>query len=366
MWYPIYNAKEIDSPALVLYKERITGNIERVKEIADGQTEKLRPHIKTNKIKEVCTLLMEAGIRKFKCATIAEAEMLAMAGASDVLLAYQPVGPKVSRLLRLVSAYPATSFSCLVDNEVSVRALNEESRSIPSTLDVFIDINVGMNRTGILPEKAVALADYIRKFSHLRLTGLHGYDGHIHQTDLSFRKDEADRAFEKVNEVYKEIQFWFDHPLVMVMGGTPTFPIHIHRQHCECSPGTFTLWDWGYAEMLPDLAFDYAALVLTRVISIVDETRICVDLGHKSVAAESPLPRVHFLNAPEAVPESQSEEHLVLTVPDSSEFEIGHLLYGVPVHICPTVALYDKAHVIENGLFTTTWDVIARNRKITI
>lgn len=366
MWYSIDNINEIDSPALLLYKERLMVNIELVKHIAGGCVEKLRPHIKTNKIKEVCSLLLEAGIRKFKCATIAEAEMLAMAGAPDVMLAYQPVGPKVDRLLRLVKVYPKTCFSCLVDNEVSAAAINEASCSVNYILNVYIDLNVGMNRTGILPEQAVKLADKIRNYPYLQLKGLHGYDGHIHQTDISFREDEADRAFEKTYKVYTEIQPWFDYPLVMVMGGTPTFPIHIHRENCECSPGTFTLWDWGYAGMLPDLPFQYAALVLTRVISIIDKNRICVDLGHKSVAAESPLPRVHFLNAPEAIPEAQSEEHLVLTVPDSSAFEIGHVLYGVPVHICPTVALYDKVYMIENKRFTGTWDVIARNRSITI
>jgi len=366
MWYLVENISEIDSPALLLYKERITDNIELVKKIAGGHIEKLRPHIKTNKIKEICSLLLDAGISKFKCATIAEAEMLAMTGAPDVMLAYQPVGPKIDRLLRLVKTYTNTRFSCLVDNETSVRLIDEKSYQTDHILDVYIDINVGMNRTGIIPEQAASLADKILHAENLRLVGLHGYDGHIHQTDISFRKDEADIAFGKTYEVYKEIQPRFSQPLTMVMGGTPTFLIHIHRDHCECSPGTFTLWDWGYDKMLPDLPFQYAALVLTRVISIIDKTRICVDLGHKSVAAESPLPRVYFLNAPEAIPEAQSEEHLVLTVPASSAFDIGQVLYGVPVHICPTVALYDKGHVIENGKFTEKWDVIARNRAITI
>jgi D-threonine aldolase len=89
-------------------------------------------------------------------------------------------------------------------------------------------------------------------------------------------------------------------------------------------------------------------------------------LGHKSVAAENPLPRVHFLNAPDVKPIGQSEEHLVLKVGDSAQFAIGDVLYGVPVHICPTVALYDKAVVVENNEVTDTWQVTARNRVITI
>ena len=102
-------------------------------------------------------------------------------------------------------------------------------------------------------------------------------------------------------------------PITIVAGGSPTFPTHLHRE-IECSPGTFVYWDWGYKHQLPDEPFDYAALVLTRVISIVDGQTITTDLGHKSVAAENPFPRVHFLNAPDATPFSQSEEHLVLKV----------------------------------------------------
>jgi D-serine deaminase-like pyridoxal phosphate-dependent protein len=93
---------------------------------------------------------------------------------------------------------------------------------------------------------------------------------------------------------------------------------------------------------------------------------ICVDLGNKSVASENPQPRVFFLNASDAIPVAHSEEHLVLKVPDSSIYIQGQVLYGVPWHICPSVALYDKAWIVENNQVTGFWKVIARNREITI
>jgi D-serine deaminase-like pyridoxal phosphate-dependent protein len=123
-------------------------------------------------------------------------------------------------------------------------------------------------------------------------------------------------------------------------------------------------WDWGYSQNYPDIPFEYAALVICRLISIIDNQHICVDLGYKSVAAESPLPRVYFLNAPDAKAVSQSEEHLVLEVPDSNTYSIGQVFYGVPKHICPTVALYEKAYIIENGRMCDSWRVIARDRTI--
>ncbi|MBK5719325.1 D-TA family PLP-dependent enzyme [Dysgonomonas sp. Marseille-P4677] len=362
-WYKIENIDRIDSPALVIYPDRVRENIDLAIKIAGG-CEKLRPHIKTNKMSEVCLMMQKAGITKYKCATIAEAEMLAIINAPDILLAYQPVGPKILRFLNLIKAYPDTTFSCLIDNEVNARTISNLCKERNISLNIYIDLNIGMNRTGVQPENAVALAKTILESPCLKINGLHGYDGHIHDENINNRQKEADKSFALTEKVYKEISLLTKHPLTMIMGGTPTFPTHIHRDNCECSPGTFVFWDWGYKHMLHDLPFHYAALVISRVISIIDKHHVCIDLGHKSIAAENPLPRVHFLNAPEAEPIAQSEEHLVLKISDSNQYEIGRVLYGVPVHICPTVALYEKAYCINDHKQTDEWKVIARNRFI--
>lgn len=362
-WYKIENIDQVDSPALVVYPAIVQDNIELVKKIA-RDVSKLRPHVKTNKMSEVSACMLQAGITKFKCATIAEAEMLGIVNAPDVLLAYQPVGPKIHRLISLVKAYPLTKYSCLVDNEYNAQQIDAECKKENIHLDVYIDLNVGMNRTGISPDEAPVLVKKILSMNNLHVRGIHGYDGHIHNENVEERQKAADTSFALAKRVYDEIKCWFNYYLVMVMGGTPTFPMHVHREDVECSPGTFVFWDWGYKHMLRDMPFEYAALVLSRVISVIDDKHICIDLGHKSVAAENPLPRVHFLNAPDAEPISQSEEHLVLRVPDSSKYRTGDVFYGIPVHICPTVALYDKAYVVENNKKVTYWEVIARNRSI--
>lgn len=363
-WFLVNNIDEIDSPALVLYKERIQQNIDRAVEMI-GEVDLLRPHVKTNKIAEVCEMMMKAGITKFKCATIAEAEMLAMIHAKDVLLAYQPVGPRAKRLLQLIEKYPATKFSCIIDNTTVAAQLSRLFSDAGKTISVFIDLNSGMKRSGVKPSDAFPLFQHIQKLAGLEFAGLHGYDGQIADKDITERQHKSDSAFKELLALLERIEKVSGRKITVVAGGSPTFPTHVNR-HVECSPGTFVFWDYGYKNQLPDEPFDYAALVITRIISIVDETTVTTDLGHKSVAAENPLPRVHFLNASEAVPIRQSEEHLVVQVPDSSKYQIGDVLYGVPVHICPTVALYDTAIVVEKGKAITNWQVIARNRKITI
>ncbi len=364
-WYTIQNIDEVDSPALVVYRDRILENIRLLKSMVEGDLASLRPHVKTHKMAEVVRLMLDEGIRKFKCATIAESEMLASAGAPDVLLAYQPVGPKVQRLLRLVQVYPATRFSCLIDNTSSAAAISEVFGSARLQLDVYLDLNVGMNRTGIVPgPKALDLYFGCAFLPGIRPVGLHAYDGHIRDEELIQRKEKADQAFESVALLAGEIVRAGKPRPVIVVGGSPTFPVHARRPGVERSPGTFIFWDWGYHTTLAEQPFVFAALLVTRVVSVINAHTICLDLGHKSVAAENPLPRVKFLNFPDAQPVAQSEEHLVVKVTDSTNHKIGDVFYAVPVHICPTCALYDRVQVAENNRVTGTWRVVARDRVI--
>lgn len=363
-WYTINNPEQVDTPALVLYKERVQQNIQKAVDRI-GDVDRLRPHVKTNKTAEVCRMMMNVGIRKFKCATIAEAEMLGMIEAEDVLLAYQPVGPKAERLLHLVQNFPKTQYSCLIDNQGTAKDLSEVFLKAGLIIRVYIDVNTGMNRTGIKPEGVNRLLDILEVLAGLKIEGLHAYDGHLTESNVEIRQEQSDKAFATLQPNIDYFQSSTSRTPLIVVGGSPTFPTHIGR-NVDCSPGTFVFWDWGYTNKFPEEPFDYAVLVLTRVISVVSDTLITTDLGNKAVAAENPLPsRVHFLNAPMAKPVSQSEEHLSLEVPDSSVFKVGDLLYGVPVHICPTVALYDQALVSENHQITDSWKVIARNRRIT-
>ncbi|HEX8333886.1 MAG TPA: D-TA family PLP-dependent enzyme [Segetibacter sp.] len=365
-WYNIINIEEIDSPALVIYLERVKHNIDLAISMV-GDASLLRPHVKTHKTKEATLLMMQVGISKFKCATIAEAEMLGMCNAPDVLLAYQPVGPKLKRFISLTASFPNTRFSCLVDNTTSANLIAEEALANNTTVNAFIDLNIGMNRTGILAENALELYKHCHLLEGLNIVGIHGYDGHINDPDLQLRTQRSDDAFRKVEEVkHQLIGNGFTNPLV-VMGGSPTFPIHAKRTGIECSPGTFVYWDKGYSDLFPDMKFLPAALVVTRAISLLNEITICVDLGHKSIAAENPLDRrVWFLDEPGAKFISQSEEHLVIELPASHTRKVGDVLYGMPIHICPTCALYETAFVIENNKTTGQWKMIARDRKISI
>jgi D-threonine aldolase len=281
-----------------------------------------------------------------------------------VLLAYPVVGPKVVRLKALTEQYPATRFSCLADHIDAALYLSEVFSGKP--LDVFIDLNVGMNRTGILPEKTTDLFGQLTNIEWVNCIGIHAYDGHIHAADLATRTHEADVAYTLAESVRQDIEREFGVSLTLVIGGTPTFAIHAKRdaERLETSPGTFVFWDAGYARSIPELPFQIAAALLTRVVSIVDNHTMTLDLGYKSVAAESPLPRVVFPQHADAKVISQNEEHLIVRVSDTSRHFPGEVWYAIPLHICPTVALYEKAVTVESGHASGEWLVTARNRRI--
>jgi D-serine deaminase-like pyridoxal phosphate-dependent protein len=362
-WYAIENANEIDSPALVLFEDRIIQNIRAIKKQFPDLS-LLRPHVKTNKISEVCALMMKEGITKFKCATIAEAEMLGILNVEDVLLAYQPNGPKMQRFVSLIKTFPDTKFSCLVDNPSTAEQLSVIATENNISLPVFIDLNVGMNRTGLPVEHAWSLFEMICSMKNLSLAGLHAYDGHLTDADRNTRKEKEVIAFAPVFELSKKIEIATGSAIALVAGGSTTYAIHA-SENIECSPGTFVFWDWTYKNLLPEAPFEPAAVLLVRILSIINDKMMCVDLGHKSVAAENPLPRVYFLNLENWKAVSQSEEHLVIEC-DTTKLNVGNVLYGIPIHICPTVALYEKAFVVNDHIITKQWKVIARDRMITI
>ena len=366
-WYIVDNIAELDSPALLIYANKVEANIETlVRSI--GNISRLRPHVKTHKSLEVSKLMLKAGIRKFKCATIAEAEMLAMAGAPDVLLAYQPVGPKANRLLIIVQQFPSTRFSCLIDNFNAAQSISDLFNSFNIRLPVYIDLNVGMNRTGITPADALALYQQAHTLPGIDIVGLHAYDGHIRDADLDIRRKRCDEVFKHIVDLQQKIKNKNGAAMAIVIGGTPSYSVHSTRSHVvECSPGTFIYWDKGYGDILKEQQFSYAALVVSRVISKPSSDTICVDLGHKSIASENPITqRVYFLNAPNLTAIAHSEEHMVFKVDDGRSFNVGDVLYGVPFHVCPTVALHDRAAVVKNNNITDYWNNISRSRKITI
>ncbi|MEX0313314.1 MAG: D-TA family PLP-dependent enzyme [Allomuricauda sp.] len=364
-WFEIENIDTVDSPSVVLYKEHLKFNVNEMATLVNGNTDRLMPHIKTNKMPEVLKLLSASGIANFKASTIAEAEIAAEVGAHSVLIAHQLVGPKIDRFLNLMGHFPSTSFATIVDDEDTARIFNKKALERDSKVQLYVDINSGMNRSGIkIGSTLDSLLSVIRDCKNIEFKGLHVYDGHLRDTDFSVRNKKIESGFEDVTVYFEALQKIYPN-IELVCGGTPSFTSHLLQESRITSPGTCVLWDWGYGDKLSEQNFKYAALLVTRIISKPTEGIVTLDLGHKSVASENPIDkRVKFLNIDNYELLSQSEEHGVLKVSHWEQLKIGDVLYGVPYHICPTINLHDEVSVIEKGQKIASWEISARKRKL--
>ncbi|MBW1765676.1 MAG: alanine racemase [Deltaproteobacteria bacterium] len=361
--YKIVNADKIPTPALVVYRKFVEENIRSIGEMLGGFV-RLRPHIKTHKMSRIARMEMEAGIDKFKCATPKEAAMLASLGVTDILISYPIVGAAIERVISLKQSYPEVDLKVIADDMGAVRALSGSCVATKVTLGIMIDLNTGMDRTGTSSrEVALNLAQAIIALPCLTFEGLHAYDGHVSDPDPEVRRQTAVEAIEKAVGIRGLIEKEGIQVKRLIASGTPGFEFTAKVPEVdEVSPGTWIFWDTGYGGKISG-RFQWAALVLSSVISMPGPDLITLDAGSKAISPDTPKPYFRALSLPENVEFFlRSEEHQVLRLPPGTPRPaVGDLFYLVPRHVCTTINLWDEACVIDHGgNFVETWPVDAR------
>ena len=331
-----------------------------------GDTGRLRPHVKPHKCKQAVALMLEEGISKFKCTTIAEAEMLALSGAKDVLIALQPVGPKIKRLLNLIKSYPFTTFATIIDNKAIAKSIAIAGKERKLSVNAWLDLNTGGSPTGLPPEKALETYKATLSMKGIKITGLHAYDAYITGTNAETRKNQCLDAYKKIATVRDEIAESGFPKLPVNTGRTATINCYKDYPEAECSPGTFIYWDQNHQDLYPELPFEAAAVVVGRVISRQGDHLLCLDLGYKSVISPGSLQQpIRFLNTGKFQIIDQSEEQLLLEVMDDDNMQIGHVLYGIPYNIGSTCNLYQTASAVYNHQIKSQW-INFTGRKLSI
>lgn len=326
-----------------------------------GAADRLRPHVKTHKIAEIIQMHAEQGITKFKCATLIELEMTARSGGKDMLLAYPLLGPDIQVFMDIVKRYTDLHFAVTVDSFDACADLTRAAIQNHCKVDVFVDIDNGMHRTGADTEAAFDLCCKIQASDFLNLRGLHIYDGHIHTSEPDARESAVQKDFRIVDELLNKLKAANVKIGELACGGTFSFPVHARHSDRTMCPGTPVLWDAGYEQNIPDLNFLQAAVLVGRVIS-KPGSNTCLDLGHKAVAAEMSQDPIKFLDYQECSIEGHSEEHLVIQGNGTEQMQVGQLIYTVPRHICPTVALHEKVYIVNQGYVEDIWNVAGRRR----
>jgi D-serine deaminase-like pyridoxal phosphate-dependent protein len=368
--WSIQEPDRIESPQLLVFREHLEHNLQTMLKLA-GSVDRLRPHCKTHKMPAVIRRLLELGITRHKAATLAEAEMLAQVGVTDIFWAYNPVGPNIARVVRLLQQYPAISLCVTADAPAPLQQLSQAVSDAGVSVGVLLDVNPGRDRTGLpVGPAAKVLYQQINRLPGLVPAGFHLYDGHFLQADLQERIAAVQPEWAKVLQFRDEVVREGCPVPRIVCGGTPTFPVFagFADPAIELSPGTCVFHDVSYHEKFPDLReFRPAAVVFTRVISRPTADRVTLDAGSKAIAADPPLgQRFYFPAIPTGEQVIHNEEHLVIRTPEAEQFQPGDWLIGIPRHVCPTSALYRSAVVVEAGRIVDEWPVIARDRKLTI
>jgi D-serine deaminase-like pyridoxal phosphate-dependent protein len=371
--YAVSGLEDVLTPALVIYPDILASNIERTVQLLDGNPDRWRVHIKTAKLGYTVERLIARGIRNFKCATTLELLLACRCGATDVLLAYPTMGANARRVREIAEQFPAARISVLAENEVQLQQWRG------TRLGIFLDINSGMNRTGIEESHAEEIVKLTRAISAagLEFRGLHYYDGHHGALQAPERTSAAHRGYDHLMNIVAALEQAGIRVSEVITAGTPNFPCSlsypgfrntrfIHR----VSPGTIVYCDATSLAQLPrEYGFQPAVLVLSRVVSHPRPGIVTADAGHKAVSADAGVPTCVVVGHPHLTPRAPSEEHLPIAVDTNVPVEnggvpeVGKILYLLPRHVCPTVNNFDHALLVRNGAIESVENVSARGRE---
>lgn len=363
--YTIQGLDDIITPALAIYPRIVESNIDATLRLAGGDPDRWRPHIKTSKLAFTMQRLVARGVVNFKCSTSLELLTACRAGARDAVVAYPMVGANARRIREIAAAFPEVAVSILVENESQAAVWDGAG------LGLFIDVNPGMDRTGIGQDRTADVVALARRIGPA-FRGLHYYDGQIHIPDPAERRAEAFRGYDALIKLIAAVRAAGCEIGEVITSGTPAMPCglsypgfsgagFVHR----VSPGTVVYNDFTSIGSLPEVeGYQPAALVVARVVSHPTPDRFTCDAGHKSVSADAGVPTCMVVGRPDLTPLKPSEEHLPIQVPPGSDRPgIGDFVYLVPRHVCTTVNNFDDAMIIEDGGVVRTERVSARGHE---
>ncbi len=353
---------QIDTPALILDLDAFERNLVLMQQALVGTTLRLRPHAKSHKCPDIALRQLAHGAVGICCQKVSEASVFVAAGITDVLITNQIVGAaKIAHLMELAQR---ARIGVLVDHPSQVDALAKAALSHHVALDVYIEIDVGMQRCGVAPGMAaLALAQRISAAPALRFAGLQCYQGaaqHLRAPDQ--RAQAIAIAAQAALETKNAIEAHGIAVPIITGAGTGSF---VHERDSgvfdELQAGSYIFMDRDYADNelgANDVRFEHALFALTTVMSRPSAERAVVDAGLKASSVDSGMPSVWQRD--DLRYSKASDEHGVLLTPDADSVSLGTRLLLVPGHCDPTVNLYDELICVRGDVVEAIWPVAAR------
>lgn len=343
---------EIETPAAVVDADRLESNLSRWQEHCDRHRLANRPHAKTHRCAEIAHRQLSLGAVGITCQKLSEAETMADAGFSDILVPFNIVG--AAKLERLRTLLGCVTLTVSVDDATLLPDLARTARAASRELHVLVDCDTGLGRTGVAsPEAAAELAAAVARHDGLRFVGF-----------LTYPALEGSCAFLERAVVASRVQGL--EPAVVSAGGTASMWAsgELRPTVTEYRAGNYAFYDRmaiaAGAAALDDVALHVHATVVSRPAS----DRAILDAGSKALTSDvGPDPGFGLvLEAPSSRIEKLAEEHAYVTLAPEDELELGQRVRIVPNHACVVVNLYDELAVTRNGRLEATWRVAARGR----
>jgi D-serine deaminase-like pyridoxal phosphate-dependent protein len=357
----------IETPALVVDLDALEGNVERMAAFARAHGLRLRPHAKTHKSAQIARLQIAAGAVGVCVQKVSEAEVLAAGGIGDIYISNEVIAE--DKLARVATLAGRIRLAVAVDSTLGIERLARAVKAAGTSLDVFVEIDVGQGRCGVAPAHAGSLARMVVSHDGLRFAGLQAYHGGAQHLRRSDEREAAIRRAVALASAARAAVTSAGVPCPLVTGaGSGSFVFEAASGvYGELQTGSYVFLDRDYADNEPTPqapSFEHALFVRCAVMSR-GAAHAVVDAGHKSHAIDSGLPRVWRR---ELVFANGGDEHGLLLPRDGTRPqalpELGEAVWLVPGHCDPTVNLHDHYVCVRGGLLhgrvEAVWPVDAR------
>jgi len=353
---------EVDTPALILDLNAFERNLKCLQNAVSRAGVRLRPHAKSHKCPEIALRQIQAGAVGICCQKVSEAAVFVDAGVPDVFITNQVVGEKkVAHALDLATR---ARIGVLVDDEDQISAFARASAERQVSIDVYLEIDVGMGRCGVVSiERAVAMAQQIDAAPYLNFMGLQCYHGSAQHYRLPEERQQAIAAVCAKAAAAKAAIEDVGIRVERISGaGTGSVMLESNSKlFNEVQAGSYILMDRDYATNQRDpndLPFEHALFVKTAILSHPTANRAVVDAGLKASSVDSGMPVVWQRSDAKYI--KASDEHGVLELTANSTLKLGDYVMLVPGHCDPTVNLYDEIIGVRGERVEVIWPVAAR------